>query len=85
MTRPSRAGEKPESQLGEWARIPLACSISGLSRSTLYAHFDISGGGIKTASIRKRGATRGIRLVSLSSLSEFVASFAENEKGGSEQ
>lgn len=61
----------------EWVRIPAACAVSSLSRSTLYANFDIAGGGIKTASIRKRGATRGIRMVNVPSLLAFIGSFAE--------
>lgn len=60
-----------------WARIPAACSIASLSRSTLYANFDIAGGAIKTASIRKRGATRGIRMVSVPSLLAWLDSYAE--------
>ncbi len=61
----------------DWARIPAACSIASLSRSTLYGNFDISGGAIKTASIRKRGATRGIRMVNVPSLLAWLDSFAE--------
>lgn len=61
----------------DWARIPAAQAIASLSRSTLYANFDISGGAIKTASIRRRGATRGIRMVSVSSLITWLDSFAE--------
>jgi hypothetical protein len=61
----------------DWARIPAAQAIASLSRSTLYANFDISGGAIKTASIRKRGATRGIRMVSVPSLIAWLDSFAE--------
>lgn len=77
MIRPSEVGEKPNSTINEWARIPAACEIAGLSRSTLYANFDISGGQIKTASIRRRGLTRGIRMVNIPSLLAFIASFAE--------
>ncbi|MEO7100276.1 MAG: hypothetical protein ABI162_13010 [Luteolibacter sp.] len=61
----------------EWARIPAASSIASVSRSTLYANFDISGGAIKTASIRKRGATRGIRMVNVPSLLAWLNSYAE--------
>ena len=64
----------------EWARIPAACSIASVSRSTLYANFDITGGAIKTASIRKRGATRGIRMVSVPSLLAWLDSYAEDSK-----
>jgi hypothetical protein len=50
-----------------------------VSRSTLYANFDMTGGKIKTASIRKRGATRGIRMVSVPSLIAWLNSYAETE------
>ena len=61
----------------EWVRIPTARTISTVSRSTLYANFDISGGAIKTAAIRKRGATRGIRMVNVPSLLAWINSYAE--------
>ena len=66
----------------DWARIPAAQAIAGVSRSTLYSNFDISGGAIKTASIRKRGATRGIRMVSVTSLVAWLDSFAEDSSSG---
>lgn len=68
------AANQPQS---EWARIPASLAIASVSRSTLYANFDISGGAIKTASIRKRGATRGIRMVNVSSLRDWLNSYAE--------
>ena len=68
------ATNQPQS---DWARIPTAQAISGVGRSTLYANFDISGGAIKTASIRRRGATRGIRMVSVPSLLAWLNSYAE--------
>jgi len=61
----------------DWARIPAACSIASVSRSTLYSNFDISGGAIKTSSIRKRGAVRGIRMVNIPSLLAWMDSYAE--------
>ena len=61
----------------DWARIPAAQTIASVSRSLLYANFDISGGAIKTASIRRRGATRGIRMVNVPSLIAWLDSFAE--------
>ena len=63
--------------LCDWVRVPRACSMSDIGRSTLYDNFDISGGEIKTASIRKRGATRGIRMVNVPSLIEWLNSHAE--------
>jgi hypothetical protein len=61
----------------DWARIPAAQAIASVSRSLLYANFDISGGAIKTASIRRRNATRGIRMVNVPSLIAWLDSFAE--------
>ncbi|MBC7979230.1 MAG: hypothetical protein H7Y36_01550 [Armatimonadetes bacterium] len=83
MTRPLT--EEKAKHHNEWARIPAACEIASVSRSTLYANFDISGGAIKTASIRKRGATRGIRMVNIPSMIAFIGSFSEDsteEEGG---
>lgn len=68
------ATNQPQS---DWVRIPAAQTISSVSRSTLYANFDISGGAIKTASIRRRGATRGIRMVSVSALLAWLDSYVE--------
>jgi hypothetical protein len=61
----------------DWARIPAAQAIVSVSRSLLYVNFDISGGAIKTASIRRRGATRGIRMVHVPSLLAWQNSYAE--------
>lgn len=82
QTAPRKSGEdhpatnQPKS---EWARLPASCAIASLSRSKLYANFDIAGGGIKTASIRKRGATRGVRMVNVPSLLAWLDSYAETE------
>lgn len=76
--RPIRGEDNQASKLqSEWVRIPEACNLASLSRSTLCAHFDTAGGTIKTASIRKRGATRGIRMVSVPSLFAWLDSYAE--------
>ena len=79
-TAPRKSGEDHPTinqAQSEWARIPAACAISTVSRSTLYANFDTAGGAIKTASIRKRGATRGIRMVSVPSLLAWLDSYAQ--------
>jgi hypothetical protein len=65
------------SSQNDWLRVPAACALAGLSRSTLYAAFDISGGAIRTASVKRRGAIRGIRMISQSSLLAWLDSFAE--------
>lgn len=67
----------PNSFLSEWDRIPGACLLSKLSRSTLYSHFDISGGPLRTASIRRPGAVRGIRMVHIPTLLTWLDSHAE--------
>jgi hypothetical protein len=59
----------------EWLRVPAACQRFGVRRSWLYER--ISAGDIKSASLRKRGAIRGIRLVSRDSLADFIERSAE--------
>lgn len=58
----------------EWLRLPDAVKFSGLSRSLLYQHFDYAGGKIKTRNIRQRNKIRGVRLVNVDSLREFIES-----------
>ena len=60
----------------EWIRVDASVKFSSLSRSLLYENFDSSGGPIKTAVIRKRGALRGVRLVNVASLRDFIESYA---------
>ncbi len=62
----------------EWLRISDAVHRFRIGRSTLYSL--IAEGLIKTALIRRRGNTTGIRLVSLDSLRAYVESFATPEK-----
>jgi len=57
-------------ELPEWLRVPAACRRFGISRSWLYGH--ISTGVIKSRCLRKRNATRGIRLVNRDSLAAFI-------------
>lgn len=61
----------------EWLRIPAACQRFGIGRSWLYLR--IASGEIKSASIRQRGAIRGIRLVSRDSLAAFIERQAAGE------
>ena len=65
----------PISLKPEWLRIPEAIRLFGIGRSTLYEL--LSGGQIKSASIRKRGNTRGIRLISVDSLMQYIEEQAE--------
>ena len=59
----------------EWLRVPEAVRRFGLGRSTIYEL--IHNHEIKTALIRRRGNTRGIRLISTDSLRAFVERFVE--------
>ena len=76
-TARQESGEEKSYQTLDWVRVSRACSMSDIGRSTMYENFDISGGAIETASIRKPGATRGIRLVNVPSLIAWLNSHAE--------
>jgi hypothetical protein len=54
----------------EWLRVPEAVRLFGISRSALYEL--IAEGKIKSTCLRKRGAIRGIRIISYDSLASFV-------------
>lgn len=60
----------------EWLRVPDAVRLFGISRSALYEL--ITAGSIKSTALRKRGAVRGIRLISFDSLAAYVESSASN-------
>lgn len=57
----------------EWYRIPDAVRVSGLGRSSIYGF--IKAGKIKSACIRNRNATRGMRVINADSLNAFIESF----------
>lgn len=62
----------------EWIRIPKpgnTCPWCGLTRSHLYNL--AAAGRIKTVSLRERGKSRGVRLVSLDSVLAYIAKLAE--------
>lgn len=64
--------------LPAWIRMPLPgcpCPITFLRRGALYAL--AAQGKIKTATIRKKGSLRGIRLVNVESLLRYVESCAD--------
>lgn len=64
--------------LPAYVRMPLpgnACPITGLRRGALYAL--AQGGKIKTATIRRPGSMRGIRLCHVESLLLYIASCAD--------
>jgi hypothetical protein len=58
----------------EWLRVSDAVRLYGLGRSSLYEL--ISEGRIKTASLRKRNALRGTRLINRDSLAAFIDAHA---------
>ncbi len=73
---------RPDGTRPEWIRLPspkVKCPFTGLSRSTLYqlvGHTEANGfkPPVKSIVIRKRGAARGVRLISYDSLMAYLAS-----------
>ena len=63
----------------EWLRIPDAIRVSGIGRSSLYEL--IAAGRINSKCLRKRGAIRGIRIISYDSLLAYIDA-AGGEDGG---
>ena len=61
---------KPEWLKPEWLRVPVAVRLFGVCRSSLYEL--IAAGRIKSTCLRKRGAVRGIRLISYDSLAAYI-------------
>jgi helix-turn-helix protein len=59
----------------EWLRVWDATRVSGIGRSTLYML--IKSGEVRSASIRKRNRTRGIRLINRDSLNDYIEKFAK--------
>lgn len=53
-----------------WLRVSAAVKYSGISRSLLYEL--LQSGKIESRVLRKRGALRGIRLVSVASIDTFI-------------
>jgi predicted site-specific integrase-resolvase len=56
----------------EWLRITQACHLASISRSALYEW--LKSGKVKSISLRKKGNSRGSRLVNAESLREFLNS-----------
>ena len=57
----------------EWARIPDAIKFSGIGRSRLYQLFD--SGEVLSVCLRDPQKVRGIRLINLKSLNDYISSF----------
>lgn len=63
----------------EFVRLPkpgTQCPHSGLCRTTLYAL--CAEGKVKSVVLRKRGATRGVRLISFDSLMAYLHSLSDS-------
>jgi hypothetical protein len=57
----------------EWVRIPDAVRLSGIGRSRLYVLIDA--GEIRSVCLRGRQKIRGIRLIHVGSLNDYIGSF----------
>jgi hypothetical protein len=68
----ANANAKPE-----WLRIPEVARLFGIRRSMLYEL--ITSGKVKSCSLRRRGAMRGIRLISYDSLVAYLESQVKAE------
>lgn len=85
MTAVNRPSDKPE-----WIRLPKPgerCIYTGLSRSTLNELTIPSDANdyrppVRSAVIKKRGAMRGIRLISFDSLMHYIESLCEIDLHG---
>ena len=61
-----------------WLRVVDAVRVSGIGRSLIYQH--IKAGHIRSICLRERDKVRGIRLINVKSLDDFIASFDDNGK-----
>lgn len=69
----------------EWVRLPKAgacCAWTGLSRTRLWNLLESSP--IKTISLRRKGTAKGVRLIHLQSLLEYLDAQAETLGGDNE-
>jgi hypothetical protein len=58
----------------EYERIPTICRRFGVSRPFVFASFHQ---GVKSIHVKRPGASKGIRLVNVKSMREFLLSFVE--------
>jgi hypothetical protein len=63
----------------EWLRIPAAINFGGVGRSKLYQLIDA--GEVRSVCLRDPKKQRGIRLVNVQSLRDYISSFEGNGKG----
>jgi hypothetical protein len=59
----------------KYLRVPAACAYAGIGRAKLYQF--LAEGQIKSVNVRQKGTCRGIRLINVESLDQFLESFAE--------
>jgi len=67
----------------EWLRMADAVRYSGISRSLLYEL--IQEARIDSRVLRKRGRTRGIRLISVDSINQFIRSLPSGDEASPSQ
>ncbi len=70
LTRAANVALKPE-----WLRIPAAVGYSGIGRSSLYSL--IGENKIRSAVVKKRGNVKGIRVVSVASIDDYLNGLAD--------
>jgi hypothetical protein len=58
----------------EYERIPAICRRFGVSRPFVFRAFHL---GVKSIHLKRPGATKGVRLVSMQSMRNFLESFIE--------
>jgi len=80
--------EKGDARKPEWIRLPTKgkCPHSGLSRSALYVLVSTCAANdykppVKSIVLRRRGAQRGMRLVSYDSLMDYLERESRNQSG----
>jgi hypothetical protein len=61
----------------EWARVPEVTKLFGIKRTHLFQL--IADGRIKSASLRRRGCIKGIRIINCHSVRALLESLAEEE------
>jgi hypothetical protein len=61
----------------EWARVPEVTKLFGIKRTHLFQL--IADGRVKSASLRRRGCIKGIRIINCDSVRALLESLAEEE------
>jgi hypothetical protein len=75
---PYDAGNVPVEPKPEWLRVNVVVRCFGLSRSKIYELIAMRE--IKSISLRKRGAIRGVRLINADSLRSLLEREAETQR-----